>query len=259
MRLGIGIGIGRRIGGGASAPLLPTEVGLQAHWLADRGITLTGSDVTSWTDAFAGGVLGDPGVGNRPSFSATGFNSLPGVTFDGVSERLSIASALGISGNPPALNYTIYIAKRAISTAGNATFLALSHGADHNVNWARMSTAGPAERYQIVHRDASAASNATNSGAGTLGTTTPRVICQRVTAGSLQLFRDGTEILAPTALDALGAITPNAFTLGALLNGAAGIGNFSNMVTGEIAVFSVAHDDTTRDAVRAAIQTRWGL
>lgn len=73
----------------------PTDLGdaLLAWWDADEGIAYgTGSDVASWTDRKAGLVAAQATAGSRPSYSATGFNGAPGLTFDGTADCLLLAS-----------------------------------------------------------------------------------------------------------------------------------------------------------------------
>ena len=52
----------------------PVSAGLVAHWAADQGVTLSGSDVIGWTDVAGGrglSVIGTPKIGTAPTGAAT--------------------------------------------------------------------------------------------------------------------------------------------------------------------------------------------
>jgi len=75
------------------APALWTPANITtALWLdaADAStITESGGAVSEWNDKSGNGRNASQGeVGSRPSYSATGFNGLPGVTFDGANDRM---------------------------------------------------------------------------------------------------------------------------------------------------------------------------
>lgn len=77
-------------GGGWS----PDELGddLLAWWDASSGVSLSGSSVTAWEDRRAGYSVTQSTDGSRPSYSPTGFNGAPGITFDGAADCLEMAS-----------------------------------------------------------------------------------------------------------------------------------------------------------------------
>lgn len=67
---------------------------LLGFWDAERAdlITRPGGAVSSWKDAVAGYDLAQAVGGAQPSYNATGFNSRPVVTFDGVDDFLNLES-----------------------------------------------------------------------------------------------------------------------------------------------------------------------
>jgi hypothetical protein len=76
---------------GSVAAFTPASLSGLIVWLkADAGVTLSGSNVTQWTDNKTAIAFTD-GIGAGPTFSSTGFNSLPGLTF-GASVNNSLVS-----------------------------------------------------------------------------------------------------------------------------------------------------------------------
>lgn len=74
---------------------------LLAWWDAESGITVTGAGVSSWVDRKNGYELVQSTDANRPTYSATGFNGGPGLTFNGTSHRLALESQPFPSGANP--------------------------------------------------------------------------------------------------------------------------------------------------------------
>lgn len=72
----------------------PLDLGstLLAWWDASQGVTVSGSAVTAWRDRRNGYVVAQGASANRPTWSATGFNGAPGLTFDGTDDYLELAS-----------------------------------------------------------------------------------------------------------------------------------------------------------------------
>ena len=76
----------------------PLDLGddLREWWNADdvSRLVISGGQVSDWTSV-KGLTLSQATSGAQPTWSATGFNGAPGVTFDGVDDVLSAVSALG--------------------------------------------------------------------------------------------------------------------------------------------------------------------
>lgn len=84
----------------ASAPWTPPSLGAALRlWLkADAGLTLSGSNVTTWADQSGNGCdLTAGSVGGQITYSATGFNSLPTVNFVANAYLLSSVGAMTLS------------------------------------------------------------------------------------------------------------------------------------------------------------------
>lgn len=63
-------------------------------------LSITGSDVNSWTDSVSGAVLAQT-LTARPIYNATGLNGRPCLVFDGVSQCLALASTPFPTGANP--------------------------------------------------------------------------------------------------------------------------------------------------------------
>lgn len=69
-------------------------------WDSSFGVSLSGSAVTAWADRKAG-YSATQGVGAlRPDYSATGFNGVPGLTFDGADDYLECVDAAFLAALP---------------------------------------------------------------------------------------------------------------------------------------------------------------
>lgn len=96
--LGINIWQGRASGEPGPAPWSPSDLGekLLAWWDAEAAssLTLTGSNVTTWTDKVSGYAPTQSLSGRKPVYSPTGFDGRrPGVTFDGADDGLGLTES----------------------------------------------------------------------------------------------------------------------------------------------------------------------
>jgi hypothetical protein len=80
--------------GAEYSPIAALGASLLAWWSADRSdlITVSGAKVTSWKDVKNAYDAVQAVDASRPTYSATGFNGAPGVTFDGTDDELTLAS-----------------------------------------------------------------------------------------------------------------------------------------------------------------------
>lgn len=86
---------GVTVGGGAIPPPDPGEwapldlgASLLAWWDASQGLTLSGSQVSDWTDRKDGLVVSQATASKRPVVQETGFGGAQGIYFDGVDDAL---------------------------------------------------------------------------------------------------------------------------------------------------------------------------
>lgn len=99
MQLGVSVGVNAASG----SPWTPSRLGSSlTMWLrADLGVTTVGSAVTSWADQSGSGRSWTDGgsATRRPAYSATGFSNMPGITFDGSSDYLTVSSAFSFTAS----------------------------------------------------------------------------------------------------------------------------------------------------------------
>ncbi|MDH6265555.1 hypothetical protein M2360_000945 [Rhizobium sp. SG_E_25_P2] len=115
-----------KINGIVNTEALLTSVAI-LWWNADRAdlVSLSGSQVTNWTDSMSGATVSQASSSLRPIYSATSFNGSPGLTFDGVDDYLAFTSGvLGapVGGNPSEAFATVQQTALAADT-GNRTIL----------------------------------------------------------------------------------------------------------------------------------------
>lgn len=80
--------------------------GLLAWWDSSTGVSLSGASVTNWIDKIGSLDCAQVTAANQPQFSATSFNGHPGITFDGIDDRLVMS---GVGSLPTgAANVDIY-------------------------------------------------------------------------------------------------------------------------------------------------------
>jgi hypothetical protein len=96
LNLSLGLSLSNVAAMGGGAPFTPTDLGasLLEWWDAEDAtkLTLSGSDVVTWTGK-VGGLAPTQSTGaSRPLYSATSFNNRPGLTFDGVADHLFISA-----------------------------------------------------------------------------------------------------------------------------------------------------------------------
>lgn len=70
----------------------PLDLGadLLAWWDASQGVALNGAKVSAWTDRKNGLVAAQATDAARPTLGASAFNNVPGITFDGADDFLTI-------------------------------------------------------------------------------------------------------------------------------------------------------------------------
>jgi hypothetical protein len=101
---------------------------LLAWWDSAYGVSLSGSAVTAWADR-KNGYSAAQGTGSlRPVFSATSFNGVPGLTFDGTDDYLELASQPFPSGANPCEIWSVVSQDALVADTGvRAVF---SYGGD---------------------------------------------------------------------------------------------------------------------------------
>jgi hypothetical protein len=106
-------GGGAGVAGEADIPTTPDV----AHWRADEGITLNGSNVSAWAGVGGlGQTLSQASASVQPLFVTSGPNGKPYVEFDGVDEQMTSAT-FGSASGPFHCFYAIRLNSWAVNEA----------------------------------------------------------------------------------------------------------------------------------------------
>lgn len=107
----------------------PLDLGssLLAWWNADLAdlISLSGSNVTAWTDCKAGITVSQAVDASRPTYSATGFNGLPAVSGNGTSSYLEALAPAFPTGATPSEFRAVAQQNVAGATTGVRTLVSM--------------------------------------------------------------------------------------------------------------------------------------
>ena len=146
---------------------VPTDFSdnLAAWWEADRGVTLSGNDVTSWTDQSSNGFVLTSSTADSPAYvtSSTGI-ARRSIKFDGSVTRMSAGNVL----NPEATSMTWFLVVSTSTGAGTIHIAGKRNtgaagGADAGYLLSSFSTVGNFQQFFIDTGAAIAASGvATN-------------------------------------------------------------------------------------------------
>lgn len=214
--MGIGLSLGR-LGGSRYKRGFPYNIGfpyslndkLLADWDAYYGVTVTGSGVSSWVDRKSGYAVVQATDASRPPYSATGFNGVPCLTFNGTSQNLRMAP------HPFPLddgNFEIWavLANVQPSDAGNRFAVQFS---------------GTASLVRQASNSLNAVAGGAISGGGTLSTNSRHLGRAVIQTGFVTGYMDGVSGGGPTVSNP--AITGDAMAIGSANTGAAAFWNGS--------------------------------
>lgn len=96
---------------------------LLGYWDAETASTLTlsGSNVTTWTDLVGAYAPTQSVGGSKPVYSTTGFAGRPGVTFDGTDDELTLASQPFPAAATPSEIWALFLNNGDIAMADTRT------------------------------------------------------------------------------------------------------------------------------------------
>lgn len=155
MRIGLGLHLANFGGGGGGAPWQPSDLGakLRLDFNPASGLSLSGADVTSWTDTVQSFPITQASSGLKPDYSATGLNGNPAVTGDGTDDYLQAAvTALPVAiptGAAECEMWALVNQPTPSGTPGTATFF--NYGSTSAINQRRLErvVASGANRAQL--------------------------------------------------------------------------------------------------------------
>lgn len=236
LRMGYQRRRGPRLVAPASLNPLPTT-DLIRRFSADLGVTKDGGNlVSAWADQMGSGHnLAQATGANQPIWAASQFGTLPGITFDGADDTLSVAT--GTIAKP----LTLYALMRQITWTHNNTLL----------------DGFPGGGAFQVYQNSSSAQLAFYTGA-----TGPRLDGMVIDTNSVGMWiANGTSSATRLNLDAanVGGDSDSVSLVGITLGGLAAFATFGNVRFGEILIYQAAHDTEQQDAVIRYLAQRGGI
>lgn len=218
-----------------------------AWWDASDASTLTVASGTAsaWTDKKNGIVASNSTAAQQPAYSATALNSKPGLTFDGVNDRLAFpTNAFLPVGTAP---LTVLVVARAGATAGDMVII--TWGTAANGQWIKVGEDGTSPNKAIGDLYIAGAA---------LGTaafpSTTQILAYTASTSATTIFNDG----------ATGSNGPNPQNKNT--NGSAGfigmdvrVSGFWSSVIQEIVVCAGVLSTADRQKYEGYAAAKWGL
>jgi hypothetical protein len=184
------------LSGTASAPAGPPLANLVGWWDASvtASLTLSGSDVTSIADQSGNGKTLTAVGGGSPTYSATGFNSKPGLTFSqsGTTKALHVSSFPMGTGNTATI---FFVGTRAGASSSYVRYISYvgSGQSDDWQNAGSFAVSGVGSNVnQIMWQR-----NSSNV-AGSISSGNRIVIATVASSGAMTLYVDGSSVATVT-------------------------------------------------------------
>jgi hypothetical protein len=237
--------------GGLEGGILWTPAQIStALWLdaADSGtITQSGGAVTQWNDKSGNGRNATASSTERPTYSATPFNSKPGLTFNGTSNVMradALASLLGGEDAP----FICYV----VVNFSAGVFIGV--GASTSTNPLHSLIALDASSLFSSTRRDFASTVATITGSNSAST--DLLLGNIFNGTTTTLYRNGTQDATGTQnVGTLGTL--NRFAIGALARTT--VGSYATGTISEIIINTSAISTVTRQQVEGYLAHKWGL
>lgn len=228
----------------SQGPWSPRNLGgeLQLWYDASQFQSLfPGTGVKAWIDRANGNAAIQATGANQPTYSPTGLNGLPALSFNGSSQRL-VSAPIALQQQWSAF------AVANLNTVAPATQFIMAANAAANASPLRF-----------------AASNFAPQGANTVPTffTAPNITVAASTNYILETFRTGTAIQSSINGGAIGSTattgTPKSATIGAVFGSNNASGSLFNGKLSEILFFGLALGTAERLLVEGYLAWKWGL
>jgi len=219
----------------------PASLSGLSLWLkADAGVTLSGSNVTSWADQSGNGNNATPLEGlDSPTYQANSINSKPSIYFDFSFLQIP-TNSIGNSGN-----ISIFI---ALDYTGGEVILNKGDGASYAGSEWEISTANGFGYVDISAEQWKYSTYTQGTGLQLLGGI--------ATAGVFQVAINGTNVGTPP--DAPSQLNPISQNIGI---GGCGQGTLvnANMNVAEIIIYNRAVTSTERQQVESYLNTKYAI
>lgn len=251
--LGNGIAIGKSAGA-----LAWWDQSAFAHWRSDKGITLNGSDVSSW---LAGGDVYDlvqSTPADQPAYSASdaNFNSNPSLTADGVSEVLREVAGAGTVGRDVGGGddqpWTVIVAMKMTATGGTDVIWDMAQASSGNYYHAILSSGGEIPYHE--RRDTAASQQV---GLASTGTVT-HILTMMFHGTTVSSWIDNVLDINGAALDRVDFGT-NTDRAALFARARSSSFNFADMSCCEVRVYDSALADTPRQAAQQSMADYAGV
>ena len=226
-----------------------------ALWLdaADAStITQSSSLVSQWNDKSGNIRHATASTTARPTYSATSFNSKPGLTFDGTANVLRADSLATIAQG----NDSPWSAICVVSVPSSATFRTLfAFGTSGTTDYFTSAFLDTSNNLILRRREQFGAGDFDVSAAFSTGT--PLLYATVFSGTTSTLFQNGTQS-ATGATDSLTfGSNPNQFSIGALARNI--VTTFGTPTFGELIITSGALSTTNRQKLEGYLAHKWGL
>lgn len=189
--------------------------------------------------------------GNRPTYKTSVQNGLPGILFNGSSTALRADTlASTFSGADKAITAISAVKFVSVSVLGAIWGLGRSTDADNPLLFGGSNASA---QWNVQHRNSGGATFK-QLAAGTSNTTTAHVMSTVFDGTNVQIFVDGTQVGATTALN-VGTMTVDQFALGCLPRTSNGL--FLNGYLFEQHIFTSALATGVRQSDEAYLKAKW--
>lgn len=235
----------QNIGGGFT----PESISGLQLWLdaSDSStISLSGSDVASWTDKSTNAYTVSEAT-NRPSIATAHLNSLDGIFFDGTEILAGSTSALQ-SGSA----FSVVIVAATNSDAGTTPIVSMGKYGDSDLRWSNVKSASEHVYFWVTSTGTDL--NQVASAAGEMQIADGAIYTHFEFNGS------GRTLYTKDTTSSGGGFTPHT-TSGMIYMGAVDTGTWSGF-TGwiyEIIVYDNVMSSSDRAALKSYLDTKWGL
>lgn len=188
---------------------------LIAWWDSAFGVTVSGAQVTSWTDRKAGLSVTQSTSSRRPTWTSTSFNGFPGLTWDGVDDVLNLESCPFPVGSSASMVWCVAQQDAPNSDAGGRR--AVSYGdVSASARYLRRFQSAGESRIAALAGDGA---QAVSSGSPSLAVNSRHVFRGLFLADGVRCFADG---IASPLVAVVPATVATRFNIGASSSSAAG-------------------------------------
>jgi hypothetical protein len=225
-----------------------------ALWLDanDSGtITESSSLVSQWNDKSGNARHATASSTARPTYSATSFNSKPGISFDGTANVLRADGLATIAQGNDTPWSVVFVGNL---TSGSTFRTVLGFGSSTSLNPFHIIGVTEANLFRTARRDQNIAEQIVS---GTSGVTANRIFGMTFGGTSATIYQNGSQDNTGSCnVDTL-ATTIDRFSIGALTRTSAS--GFISCVLSEVIISAAAISTDTRQRIEGYLAHKWGL